>query len=79
MNNVRLPNSLSKALNDNPQIKTFYLHLDNDTTGRKAAEVISELLKDKYTIEMDFVSVGKDVNDYLCSLKNLSNKIRKED
>ena len=71
MNNVRLPNSLSKALDDNPQINTVYLHLDNDTTGRKAAEVISELLKDKYTVETDFVSVGKDVNDYLCSLKNL--------
>lgn len=78
MNNIRLPNSLSKVLDDNLQIKTIYLHLDNDTTGRKAAEVISELLKDKYTVETDFVSVGKDVNDYLCSLKNLSNKIRRE-
>ena len=71
MNNVRLPNSLNKVLDDNPQIKTVCLHLDNDTTGRKAAEVISELLKDKYTFETDFVSFGKDVNDYLCSLKKL--------
>ena len=71
MNNVKLPHSLNKVLEDNPQIKTVCLHLDNDTTGRKAAEVISDLLKDKYTVETDFVSVGKDVNDYLCSLKNL--------
>lgn len=75
MNNVKLPHSLNKVLEDNPQIKTVYLHLDNDTTGCKAAEVISDLLKDKYTVETDFVSVGKDVNDYLCFLKNLSYKI----
>ena len=50
---------------------SYYLHLDNDSAGRKAAEVISNLLKDKYTVKKHFVPVGKDVNDYLCYSKNL--------
>ena len=56
---------------DNLQIKTVFIHLDNDSAGRKAAEVISSLLKDKYTVKKHFVPVGKDVNDYLCYSKNL--------
>ncbi len=71
MNNAQIPLSLRTVLNDNPQLKTVYLHLDNDSAGRKAAEVISNLLKDKYTVKKHFVPVGKDVNDYLCYSKNL--------
>ena len=71
MNNAQIPLSLQTVLKDNPQLKTVYLHLDNDSAGRKAAEVISNLLKDKYTVKKHFVPVGKDVNDYLCYSKNL--------
>lgn len=71
MNNAQIPLSLRTVLNDNPQLKTVYLHLDNDSAGRKAAEVICNLLKDKYTVKEHFVPVGKDVNDYLCYSKNL--------
>ena len=71
MNNAQIPLSLRTVLKDNPQIKTVYLHLDNDSAGRKAAEVISNLLKNKYTVKKHFVPVGKDVNDYLCCSKNL--------
>ena len=56
---------------DNSQIKTVFIYLDNDSASRKAAEVISNLLKDKYTVKKHFVPVGKDVNDYLCYSKNL--------
>lgn len=66
-----LPIGLIKTLEANPNIKTIYLHLDNDVAGRRAAEVISEKLKDKYEIKKHFVPVGKDVNDYLCYSKNL--------
>ena len=71
MNNTQIPLSLRTVLKDNPQLKTVYLHLDNDFAGRKAAEVISNLLRDKYTVKKHFVPVGKDVNDYLCYSKNL--------
>ena len=71
MNNAKMPLSLKAVLNDNPQIKTVYLHLDNDSAGRKAAEIISNLLKDNYVVKKHFAPVGKDVNDYLCYSKNL--------
>ena len=71
MGNAHIPLSLKAVLNDNPQIETVYLHLDNDIAGRKAAELISNLLKEKYTVKKHFVPVGKDVNDYLCYSKNL--------
>lgn len=51
MNNAQIPLSLRTVLKDNPQLKMVYLHLDNDSSGRKAAEVISNLLKDKYTVK----------------------------
>ena len=72
--NSRLPTSLRTVLKDNPQIKTVYLHLDNDIAGRSAAETISNLLKDRYTVKKEFVPKGKDVNDYLCYSKNLKTK-----
>ena len=72
--NSRLPISLKTVLKDNPQIKTVYLHLDNDIAGRSAAEIIINLLKDRYTVKKEFVPKGKDVNDYLCYSKNLKTK-----
>lgn len=36
---------------DNSQIKTVFIHLDNDSAGCKVTEVISNLLKDKYTVK----------------------------
>ena len=74
LNNAQIPLSLRTVLNDNPQIKKVYLHLDNDIAGQKATEVISNLLKEKYTVKNHFVPVGKDVNDYLCYSKNLPYK-----
>ena len=76
--NSRLPIALRTILKDNPQIKRVYLHLDNDAAGRKASEVISTILRDKYTVKKHFVPVGKDVNDYLCYTKNLPYQFKKE-
>ena len=66
-----LPIGLIKTLEHNPNIKTIYLHLDNDYAGRRATEAIYEKLKDRYEVKKHFVPVGKDVNDYLCYSKNL--------
>lgn len=69
--NTHLPVSLVKVLEIYPQIKTVYLHLDNDFAGRRASNVIKTLLDNKYEIKEHFVPVGKDVNDYLCYTKNI--------
>ena len=66
-----LPIGLIKTLEHNPNIKTIYLHLDNDYAGRRATEAIYEKLKDRFEVKKHFVPVGKDVNDYLCYSKNL--------
>ena len=69
--NAQIPLSLSKVLTDNPNIKTVYLHLDNDYAGHRAARYLTKALEDKYMVKEHFVPNGKDVNDYLCYTKNL--------
>ncbi len=68
---AKIPISLSRVLNDNPNIKTVYLHLDNDYAGHRATGYLTQALKDKYRVKKSFVPIGKDVNDYLCYTKNL--------
>ncbi len=68
---AKIPISLSRVLADNPQIKTVYLHLDNDTVGSRATGYLTKALEDKYKVIEHFVPKGKDVNDYLCYTKNL--------
>lgn len=78
MKDSKIPIGLTKTLEENPNVKTIYLHLDNDFAGRRAAKVITEKLNDKYDVRNHFVPVGKDVNDYLCYLKNLPFEKSKE-
>lgn len=76
---AKIPISLSRILNDNPNMKTVYLHLDNDLAGHRAARYLTKALEDKYTVKEHFVPKRKDVNDYLCYTKNLPyvrNKIK---
>jgi hypothetical protein len=47
------------------QINTIALHLDNDYAGRSAARSIAEQLADKYIIRDEPPIYGKDCNDYL--------------
>ncbi len=68
---AKIPISLSHILTDNPNIKTVYLHLDNDCAGHRAARYLTKALENKYTVKEHFVPKGKDVNDYLCYTKNL--------
>ena len=60
-----LPQALSQYLSDHPEVKTIYLHLDNDEVGRGATEGIMAALKDKYRVIDDPPAFGKDVNDTL--------------
>ena len=63
----RIPIALTTFLNAHPQIKTIYLHLDNDKAGRLCTAALKELLQKDYKIVDAPPPVGKDVNDFLMS------------
>ena len=65
----RLPVSLENALQNQTQINTIALHLDNDAVGKAAAWAIEGLLRDKYNIYYEPAPIGKDYNDYLNYMK----------
>jgi hypothetical protein len=71
-----VPVALSRFLNENPNIKTLRLHLDNDEVGRAAAAGIMEGLTD-YTVVNEPPACGKDVNEQLQMKVGLTKK--KED
>lgn len=66
-----IPIALNAYLEVHPNLKTVYLHLDNDEIGRKATEQIRNALQDKYEVIDEPPKSGKDYNDYL------QNEIRK--
>ena len=68
----KVPLALEQFLKDHPQIKTLYLHLDNDTPGREATQHITNLLKNTYQIHDVPPTGGKDVNDFLMKLRSQS-------
>ena len=63
-----LPAALVRYLAEHPHIRRVVLRLDNDTTGRIAAETIKALLPRKYAVTVDIQPPlqGKDYNDCLC-------------
>ena len=63
----KIPIALTTFLNAHPQIKTIYLHLDNDKAGRLCTAALQELLQKDYRIVDAPPPVGKDVNDFLMS------------
>ena len=68
----KVPIALSTFLEKNPHIKTIYLHLDNDKTGRLCTKTLKELLGNDYEIVDDPPPVGKDFNDFLLSYLGIS-------
>ena len=70
-NKQDIPLALNTYLETHPNLKTVYLHLDNDEIGRKAAKQIKEVLQDRYKVYDEPPKSGKDYNDYL------QNEIRK--
>ena len=63
----KIPIALTTFLNAHHQIKTIYLHLDNDKAGRMCTAALKELLQKDYQIVDAPPPVGKDVNDFLMS------------
>ena len=75
----KVPIALTTYLNENPQIKTIVLHLDNDKVGRLCTAALQELLKNDYEIVDDPPPVGKDFNDFLLSYLGISRPISKRE
>ena len=66
-----IPLALNAYIERNPDLKTVYLHFDNDEIGRKASMQITEAIKDRYEVIDEPPESGKDYNDHLL------NEIRK--
>ena len=64
----KLPIALENMTQNQTQINTIALHLDNDSAGREAARSISLQLKDRYVIRNEPPPKGKDCNEYLMYL-----------
>ena len=63
-----LPATIVKYLEEHPQVKKVYLHLDKDKAGRVATQVFKMKLPKEIVVIDRKVPKGKDVNDYLLSL-----------
>ena len=68
ISNSKLPKTVENFLRENPQIKTIFVHFDNDLAGRLGTEAIKNKLSASYEI-IDFPpKSGKDFNDFLCEI-----------
>ena len=65
----KLPIALENMTQNQAQINTIALHLDNDFAGRSATRSISEQLGNKYIVRDEPPAYGKDCNDYLQQLQ----------
>lgn len=75
-----LPAALVWYLAEHPHSRRVVLRLDNDATGRIAAETIKALLPRKYAVTVDIQPPpqGKDYNDCLCMRLGLPITKRRE-
>jgi hypothetical protein len=63
-----IPKALARFLEDNPDARHVYLHLDNDEPGTRAADAIAASLRSRgFGVTIAALPAGKDVNDYLMS------------
>ena len=65
----KLPIALENMTQNQTQINTIALHLDNDFAGRNAASAIAKQMEEKYVIKDEPPPHGKDFNDYLRHLQ----------
>jgi len=68
---LKLPVALENATQNQTQINTIALHLDNDYAGRSASENIALKLRSNYTVINEPPPYGKDYNDYLQNMIRL--------
>ena len=75
---TKLPIALQNMTQNQTQINTIALHLDNDYAGRSATRSISEQLGNKYIVRDEPPAYGKDCNDYLQQLQRQKRKRQME-
>ena len=75
---AKLPIALQNMTQNQTQINTIALHLDNDYVGRSATRSISEQLGNKYIVRDEPPAYGKDCNDYLQQLQRQKRKRQME-
>ena len=75
---TKLPIALQNMTQNQTQINTIALHLDNDYAGRSATRSISEQLGNKYIVRDEPPAYGKDFNDYLQQLQRQKRKRQME-
>ena len=75
---TKLPIALENMTQNQTQINTIALHLDNDYAGRSATRSISEQLGNKYIVRDEPPAYGKDFNDYLQQLQRQKRKRQME-
>ena len=75
---TKLPIALENMTQNQTQINTIALHLDNDYAGRSATRSISEQLGNKYIVRDEPPAYGKDCNDYLQQLQRQKRKRQME-
>ena len=66
---LKLPVALENATQNQTQINTIALHLDNDYAGKIASDNIALQLCGDYTVRIEPPPYGKDCNDYLQQLQ----------
>ena len=71
----KLPIALENATQNQTQINTIALHLDNDYAGRSASENIALHLRGNYEVKNEPPAAGNDFNDYLIHI-NKRNRYR---
>ena len=74
--NIKLPVTITKFLEENPQVNQIHLHLDNDEVGRKASQNLVQILSKKYKVLDRPPPIGKDCNDYLKHVLGIRNITR---
>lgn len=63
---VKLPSPLVRYLDNNPNITTVRVHMDNDKPGIQAAEMLLEQLTERgFKALLQFPPEGKDMSEYL--------------
>ena len=65
----KLPIALENMTQNQTQINTIALHLDNDYAGKIASDNIALQLCGDYTVRIELPPYGKDCNDYLQQLQ----------
>lgn len=64
----KVPDALSRWLDEHPTCSEVHLHLDSDDAGRMAARAIAERLSPRVPVGIEPPPAGKDVNDHLLAV-----------